>query len=159
MLRLLEDSRLLPALLALGWAAFYGSVAASNATEVLTALGVTVGWRSGNVAYVQSGLVLLGKPPGMAVAVVVLATLVQSLSAALYLRAVGKVVKKDAGAIPALRAATVPGVALWFLFVVGIEVLLAFEKLDWRKFLALIVAALVSQAVSELVLRDDRPRR
>ena len=64
-----------------------------------------------------------------------------------------------ATAIAALRAATVPGLALWFFFATGVEVLLAFEKVDWSKFVALIVGTLVSLAVSERILAGAPARQ
>jgi hypothetical protein len=130
--------------------AFYATVALSNLTDVLWSFGlVDLAWRSGNVAWVRSALGFAGKPQWLALVVVCGATLVQALVAFLYLRAAARVAWRAPGAIEAFRAATVPGIALWFGFTVGVELFLAFETVDWSKFLALIVGGLVSLIVAE----------
>lgn len=151
-MRILEDRRAVPLVVALGWAAFYATVAASNATEILNALGVAVRWRSGNVDWVRSTLELVGRPQGLAVAIVAGAALVEGLSTALYLRAARSIALDSPAAAAALRAASVPGLLLWFSFVAGVELFLAYEKVDWSKFVVLIIGILASLAATERVL-------
>lgn len=144
-------------MLILGWTAFYGVIGLSNASDVVaTVAGLAPAWRSGNVAWARSALGFVGKPLWLAVAIVLMATVVELVSALLYLRAAARMARGENGALGAVRAATAPGVALWFSFIVGLELFLAFTVVDWSKFLLLIVAMVVTLLIAERHLAPER---
>jgi len=134
---------------------FFGVIALSNMTDLLAAMGITLGsWRSGNIAYAQEALASVGWGPGLAFWVVLGASICEGIATLGYGVAAARLILGRPGVVPAVRIGTAGAFLSMIGLAWGIELFLVFVVADWMRNIVIALMAGTAWIAAEMTLRD-----